>query len=203
MRVTINSRPASGLSEDQEKDVRLAPGWAVVQGAVLDSAAAASKVFFRLRIICICFVVLVWLVLFAMVAVPPSGDRDFLRKFALPMAVLTPLLLWLVYFMKRERLYASLPERSRASPPTGTAIRIDGTGLAIGDCSAAWKDVAVDGVDYSRVTGRYGSRAYFVGRLHVRLNDIPFVLDKTLLDEGVAIVDGIYRHKFRQIADTR
>src|SRR5262249_52924494 len=122
MRVTINNSTAAGLSDDQEKDVRLAAGWSVVQGSVLDSAAAASRVLFRWRIVCISFVVLVWLVLFAMVAVPQSGDRDFLVNFCLAMAVLTPLLPWLVYFIKRERLYWSLPERSRASPLTGTAI---------------------------------------------------------------------------------
>jgi hypothetical protein len=196
MRVTINNRPAAGLSDDQEKDVRLAPVWAVVQGSILDSAAAASRVLFRWRAICICFVVLVWLVLVALAILPQSGDRDVLREFALVMAGLTPLGLWLVYFVKRGRLYASLPERSRASPPTGTPIRIDGAGLTIGNRSAAWNEVVVDRVDYSLVTGRHAYRAYYVSRLHLRLNDVPFVLDKSLLDEGVAIVDGIYRHKF-------
>jgi hypothetical protein len=197
MRITINDRPASCLSDDQEEDVRLSREWSAVDGSVLDSGAAASRILFRWRIVCIAFQVLVWLVLYVVVSGARSGDRAFLGTFGLAMAVLMPFVLGLVYYVKRERLYASLPERARASPPTGTAIRVDCSGIAIGSRTAAWKDVAVDGVDFSVVTGTRGYRAYYIRRLHLRLNDVPFVLDRSLLNEGEAIVDGIYRHKFR------
>jgi hypothetical protein len=197
MRITINDRPASGLSDDQERDVRLSREWSAVQGSVLDSGAAASGILLRWRIVCIVFLALVWLVLYLVVNGARSGDRAFLGTFGVAMAVLMPLVLGLVYYLKRERLYASLPERSRASPPTGTAIRVDGSGIAIGSSAAAWKEVVVDGVDFSRVTGARGYRAYYVRRLHLRLNDVPFVLDRSLLAEGEAIVDGVYRHKLR------
>jgi len=197
MRVTINDRPADWLTDGQEKDVRLASTWAVIEGSVLDSSVAAAKVLFRWRIVCVCFVAFVWLVLFVMAALARPDDRTFMGNLALVLAVLTPLALWLAYWIKRERLYASLPERTRASPATGTSVRVDGSGVTIGSRSAAWNEVAIDGVDLARVTGAHGYRAYYVKRLHLRLNEVPFVLDKSLLDEGVAIVDEIYRRKLR------
>jgi hypothetical protein len=197
MRITINDRPTDALSDEQEKDVRLSREWAAVEGSVRDSEAAASRILARWRVVCIVFLVLVWLVLYAVAATARPGDRAFLGTFSLAMAVAMPLVMGLVYYVKRERLYASLPERSRASPPPGTAIRVDGSGVAIGSRSAAWKDVAVDGVDFSLVTAPRGYRVYFIRRLHLRLDDVAFVLDRSLLSEGEAIVDAIYRHKFR------
>jgi hypothetical protein len=197
MRITINGRTADGLSDAQERDVRLASAWAAVQGSVLDSGAAAAKVLTGWRNLCIGFVVVVWLVLYAMVATATPGDRVALGNFGLVLAVLTPLAMGVVYYIKRERLYASLPARSHASPPTGTTIGIDGSGVTIGSRSAVWKDVAVDGVDFDLVSAPRGYRVYFIKRLHLRLGDVPFVLDRSLLADGAALVDGIYRRKFR------
>jgi hypothetical protein len=111
------------------------------------------------------------------------------------MAVLTPLIFIAVYFVRRNRLYDSLPERARATLPPRTMVRVDASGLTIGGRFAAWNHVTLESVDFDLLKGRYGSRTYFVQQVAVRAKDFTCTLDGLLMEQGPAIVAEIYRHK--------
>jgi hypothetical protein len=195
MQVTIKGRPVSDLPANWTEDIRLGSERPAVSGLVLDRDAAAAKFLFRYRIVCVCFVIFIWLVLYGTVAMAQPGDRLFLGQFGLGMAVLMPLVFIAVYFVRRNRLYDSLPERARATAPPGTMVRVDGSGLTIGARFAAWNDVTLDSVDFELIKGRYGNRTYLVHQVAVRATDFTCTLDGLLMEQGPAIVAEIYRHK--------
>jgi hypothetical protein len=195
MQVTIKGRPALDLPANWDDDIRLGSERTEVSGAVLDTATAAARFLFRYRIVCTCFVVFVWLVLYAMAALATPGDQAILVPFGLVMAVLMPLAFVAVYFVRRRGLLASLPERARAGPPPGTKIRVDASGLTIGDRFAAWNDLTLDRVDFELIKGRYGARTYLVHQVAVRARDFSYTLDGLLMEQGHAIVAEIWRHK--------
>jgi hypothetical protein len=196
MQVTIKGRPATDLPANWDKDILLGSERSEVSGAVLDTDAAAAKFLFRYRIVCTCGVGFVWLVLYVMAAMATPGDRAFFVPFGWVMAMLMPLVFMAIYFVRRNRLYDSLPARAQASPPPGTRVRVDAAGLTIGDRFAAWNDVTVDRVDFDVIKGRYGSRTYLVHQVAVRAKDFSCVLDGLLMDQGHAIVAETYRHKY-------
>jgi hypothetical protein len=197
MQVTINGRPATDLPADWEKDIELGGERPEVSGVVLDLDAAAARFLFRFRIVCLVFVVLVWLGLYCMAALAQPGNQAFLATFAWIMAVATPLAFVGIYVLRRNRLYNSLPARVQESPPPGTKIRVDRSGLAIGDRFAAWDDVALDRVNFELIReGRSGRRTYLVHQLAVRTKEFACVLDGLLMQHGAAIVIEIYRRKY-------
>jgi hypothetical protein len=195
MQVTIKGRVVTDLPANWQKDIRLGVERAEVTGAVLGVDEAAARFLSRYRIVCACFIVFVWLVLYAMLAFAQPGDRALLVPFGLIMAALTPLVFVAVYFVRRGRLLASLPARAQAAPPPGTAVRVDASGLTIGGRFAAWNDVALDRVDFELMKGRYGSRTYLVHQISVRAQDFACTLDGLLMDQGHVIVAETYRHK--------
>jgi hypothetical protein len=195
MQVTIKGRPVTDLPANWQKDIRLGAERAEVTGAALGMDEAAARFLSRYRIVCACFIVFVWLVLYAMLAIAQPGDRVLLMPFGLIMAALTPLVFVAIYFVRRGRLLASLPERAQAGPPPGMAVRVDASGLTIGGRFAAWSDVALEQVDFELMKGRYGSRTYLVHQVSVRANDFAYTLDGLLMDQGHAIVAETYRHK--------
>jgi hypothetical protein len=199
MQVTIGGMAATDLPANWEKDVVLGRERPEISGSVIDTDAAADKFLVHYRIVCLCFVAFVWLVLYALAASAPSGDRQFIGRFALVMAVVMPIVFVMIYFIRRKRLYDSLPERARASPPPGTVVRVDPSGLSVGDRVAAWNDVDVDNIDFELLQGRYGSRTYLVHQVAVRTRDFSCVLDGLLIDQGPAILNEIYRHKYRRV----
>ena len=196
MLVTINGAPATDLPANWEKDIHLGADGRAVTGSVIDPATGAGRFLFRYRIVGACFVALVWLVLLALVSLANPTDREVLLPVGLVVAVGTPVLVVIVYFVRRRRLYASLPSRAEHAPPPGTKIRVDDSGLTIGDRFAAWGDVSLDRVDFEVIKGRSGGRTYFVHQVDVRSNAFAYTLDGLLLEEGPTIVAETFRHKY-------
>src|SRR5215467_12420124 len=91
VQVTIKGRPVTGLPANWQEDIRLGSERAEVTGTALGIDEAAARFLSRYRIVCACFIVFVWLVLYAMLAFAQPGDRAFLVPFGLIMAALTPL----------------------------------------------------------------------------------------------------------------
>ena len=196
MLVTINGAPATNLPVNWEKDIWLKGDGRAVTGSVIDPAVGAGRFLFRYRIVGACIVGLVWLALLLMVSFARPIDREVLLPLGLVAAVATPVLVVIAYRVRRGKLYDSLPARARRAPPPGTKIRVDDSGLTIGDRFAAWSDVSLDRVDFEVTKGRSGGRTYFVHQLDVRANDFACTLDGLLLDEGQAIVAETFRHKY-------
>ena len=196
MQVTINGRPATDLPANWERDIELGFERPEVSGVVLDLDAAAARFLFRFRIVCLCFVVVVWLGLYCMAALAQPGNRALLATFAWIMAAATPLAFVGIYVLRRNRLYDSLPARVQESPPPGTKIRVDSSGLAIGERFAAWNDVVLDRVNFELIKSRQGNRTYLVHQLAVRMKEFACVLDGLLMQHGAAIVIEIYRRKY-------
>ena len=197
MQVTINGEPPADLPENWQKDIVL--GWErpEISSSVIDTDAAMDKFLVRYRIICAGFVIFTWLVCYGLVAAAQRGE-PFLRTFGIILAVVMPFVFMGAYFLRKKGLLQSLPERARASPPPGTAIRVDPSGLTVGDHFAAWNDVIVDKVDFEVMSRRYG-RDYLVHQVSVRTKDFSCVLDGLLIDEGAAILNEIYRNKYRGV----
>jgi hypothetical protein len=196
MEVMINGRQTTSLPANWERDIRLGAERPEVEGRVLGPEAAAAKFLFRYRIICACVMVFIWLFLGVMFALGQPQDQLRFGPFFLALAVVTPLLLVVAYLVRRSRLYASLPQRSRVAPPPGTEIRVDGSGLTIGGRFATWREVEIDRVNFEFFTGRHGGRIYLVHQLDVRSKDFSFRLDGVLISEGSAIVAEIWRRKY-------
>jgi len=198
MQVTVNDEPATDLWEGWEKQILLGTYRPEVSGSVLDQDAATDRILARFRIVCACLVGLIWLVAFGLASAARQGEPA-LTTAAWGLAVVGPALLVLAYLARSRGFVASLPERAGRSPPPGTQVRVDAAGLTIGGHRTAWSDVTVDRVDFQFVSGRGGRRArtYFVRQIDLRSKDFAYTIDGTLLDEGAAIVNEIYRRKFR------
>jgi hypothetical protein len=196
MLVTINGAPATDLPADWEKDIHLPADARAVTGVVLDPAAGAERFLARYRIIGACFVGLVWLVLLVLASFAKPIDREVVLPVSVVIAVAMPVLIAVAYVVRLGRLYDSLPSRAERSPPPGAKIKVDDTGLAIGDRFAAWSDLSLDRVDFEVITGRHGDRTYFVHQVDVRSKDLTYTLDGLLLEEGQAIVAETFRHKY-------
>ena len=196
MQVTIKGRSGGDLPANWEKDIRLGAERSVVSGAVLERDAAAARFLARYRIVCACGVIFIWLLLFGLVALAKPSEQSLFNQIAVVMAVLMPMVFTAIYFVRRNQLYVSLPERAGVSPPPGTMIRVDAAGLAVGGRFAAWNDVTLDKVDFDLIKGRYGSRTYLVHQVAVRTKDVTCTLDGLLLEKGDAIVAEVYRHKY-------
>ena len=168
MQVTIKGRPVTDLPANWQEDIRLGSERAEVTGVALGVDEAAAKFLSRYRIVCACFLAFVWLVLYGMVAIAHPGDRALLVPFGLVLALLMPLIFVAIYFVRRARLLASLPERAKAVPPPGTTVRVDASGLTIGSRFTDWKDVALERIDFELLKGRYGSRTLLVHQVGVR-----------------------------------
>ena len=196
MQVTIKGRPGGDLPANWDKDIRLGAERSVVSGAVLERDAAAAIFLARYRIVCACGVIFIWLLLFGLVALTKPSEQSLFDQIAVVMAVLMPLVFVAIYLVRRNQLYASLPERARVSPPPGTMLRVEASGLTIGGRFAGWNDVTLDKVDFDLIKGRHGSRTYLVHQVAVRTKDVSCTLDGLLLEQGSAIVAEVYRHKY-------
>jgi len=193
MQVTMDGEPVADLPVDWERFLLLSPKRAEVTGFVLDAEAAGERSLAQLRVVCACGMGLIWLVTFGLAHVPGEGPGLVITAWVL--AGLGSGLMVLAYYARRKALNESLPERTRKLPPPGTKIRVDPIGLTIGERSAAWRDVAVDGLDYERLSGRYGTVGYFIKKIDVRTKDLACTLDVLLLQEGAAILAETYRQK--------
>lgn len=194
MQVTMDGEPAVDLPANWERYILLGPNRPEVTGFVLDSDTAAEKSLGQFRIVCVCGLGFIWLVAFGLTHVGATGQGASLIWGGWVIAVVTPVLLVLVYYARRKGLYASLPERSRKLPPPGTKIRIDASGLTIGERSTEWRDVAIDRVDFENMGGRRPHN-YLVHQIDVRTKDFAYTLDGVLMEQGAAIVAETYRHK--------
>jgi hypothetical protein len=204
MQVTINNGPVTDMSGRIAKDLRLGAAQETVEGSVLDGATAVSKFTFRLRVVCFCVVGLFWVALYFMISMSNPGDRIGMGEFGLVLAVLLPFILWLAYYFRRRRLMASLPNRIQESPPAGTRVRVDESGLNIGGRFTAWSSVTINRIDFEAFyAGRGGGRAYMVHRIQLRSGGVVSTLDGTLLDQGRAILDSVYRHKCADLVAPR
>jgi hypothetical protein len=142
-----------------------------------------------------CAVAFIWLLAFGGWALATPEECAFFRYFAPGAGAVTLLVFFALYRIRRKRWLKALPERVLASPPPGTLIRLDETGLTIGDCFARWGEIDVDRVDISSIGQIYGSSHYSLDRVLVRGPAFAFCLDRDLLLNGEKIVNDIYRRK--------
>jgi hypothetical protein len=196
MQVTINGKPVRHFSSWDERLVHLDTGEKPeVAGAALSAGDVIANQKYAFRVAMTTGVAIVWL-LAGLVFMFPEPGEHFLKPFALCLALFAPIIILVIRPFVLKRWLAKLPERMRGAPPRRTPIRLDAVGLAIGDRFAAWSEVVVHRVDISTHTGVDGHLAISVA---VRGPGFSFLLDRTLLENGPAIVNEIYRRKCRPV----
>ena len=81
-------------------------------------------------------------------------------------------------------------------PPAGTAIFLDAKGLSVGSETFAWPSLAIDQVELTRTSASSGETStviHIVDRLSLSAGTKTVVLDRTMLQNGLLLVDNAWR----------
>jgi hypothetical protein len=195
VQLTINETPAVPLSALDKRESTLGKAKAEIVGVVLSADEATARAMRRVGFAHACAVAFIWLLAFGGWAMATPEECAFFQYFAPGAAAVTLAVFFVLYRVRRKRWLKTLPERVLASPPPGSPIRLDETGLTLGDRFTCWDEIGVDRVDISSIGEIYGSSQYSVDRVLVHGPDFTFCLDRVMLLNGQEIVNDIYRRK--------
>jgi hypothetical protein len=197
MLITVDDKPVGALEADAESALALEREQSEVEGRVRSAEEAAARLSRNLLVVAACATGIVWLVLLVLwIAMTPMQSQS-LAPFFLGLAIVVPLVMIWVHKNKRARWLAQEPERIAGLPAPGTRIRADRRGLTVGDAFAAWSDLRAYSVEMTSMRGRYGRASYFLRRVLVRGLDIDCAIDISLIENGSALIDEVYRRLCR------
>jgi hypothetical protein len=203
MLITVDDKPVDALESDAASTLALEREQAEVEGQVLSAEEATARLSRNLLIVAACATGLVWLVLLVLwIAMTPMQAQS-LGPFFLGLAIIFPFVMIWVYKNKQARWLAREPERIAALPAPGTRIRMDRSGLTVGDKFAAWSELRAYAVEMTSMRGRYGRATYFLRRVLVRGPNIDCAIDISLIANGPALVSEVYRRLCRPVLNPR
>src|SRR5262249_32276818 len=195
VQVTMNGKPVRRFSSWDERLVHLGTGAKPeVAGVALSAGDVIAIQKYDFRVAMPIAVAVIWL-LVGLVFIFPVHGEPFVRPYALGLGLLTPIMILVIRPFTLKRWVAKLPQRMQGAPPPRTSIRLDASGLAIGECYAGWSVVFVNPFDFITHPVTF----YMAVSLFVRAPGFSFLLDRPLLKNGPAIVNKIYRRKCRPV----
>ena len=206
MLIIVDDRPVDALEPDAESALAVGGEQAEVEGRVRSAEEATARLSRNLLIVAACATGFVWLVLLApWIVMTPMQSRSLAPFFLgfIGLAIIFPLAMIWMYKNKRARWLAREPERIAAAPAPGTRIRADRRGLTVGDAFAPWGDLTAYAVEMTSMRGRYGRASYFLRRVLVRGPDIDCAIDTSLIENGPALINEVYRRLCRPVLKRR
>ncbi|MBV8189487.1 MAG: hypothetical protein JO339_19760 [Alphaproteobacteria bacterium] len=77
--------------------------------------------------------------------------------------------------------------------PTGTAVRLDASGLTVGECLTPWSDITIEAVEIATEFHPDGDDDYHAEAVVLDVRGQPVVLDRVAIANGPMIVDKALR----------
>jgi hypothetical protein len=197
MKVLINGTAVEGLTARQERSVSVGKARADVAGTVVSAEAATAALMRWARILFTCVGAFAGILIIGIVALADAQDRWLIYPFAVVMLIVVLGIIRWGYRRTERRWQSKLPARTAALPPPGTVVRLNATGLTIGDRSVAWSDLRVSELELLLISGADDS-ALIVDRMLLATAGADITLDRNLMQNGAAILDNVYRLLCRQ-----
>jgi hypothetical protein len=91
---------------------------------------------------------------------------------------------------------ARMAHRMEGLMPVGTVLAIDGAGLSVGPETFAWPMLAIDTLELSTgslPSGDTSTDIMIVERLSVAAGPKTFMLDRAMIENGMLLVDNVWR----------
>jgi hypothetical protein len=199
MRILINDKPVDALTPRQKKSFRLSRAVSEVKATVLTPAEATQAYIAETwRWFLILGGLAVIVMLGAAVAGPfiyPMND-SLISVGALIICAGFVLVMYLLLGHRVRTWNSKLAHRSEGLPPAGTANFLDARGLSVGSETFARPSLAIDQVELRRTSASSGETStviHIVDRLSLSAGTKTVVLDRTMLQNGLLLVDNAWR----------
>ena len=192
MRVVINGKPHDPLTPAQEKEINLFHDQPVVEGVVL-SADEATRLYVRgVKRVFTVMTVLVLVLSIGIALVAEPADRAIVFG-AVGVCVAALALFYFISLRRRVSKWQADLERRRAGLASdGSAVRVDAAGLTVNGSSSAWSALAIDTVEFRRISSKRLT-LYMFERLVVGSAAGPIALDVAMIGNGHFIVGTSWR----------
>jgi hypothetical protein len=199
MRILINDKPVDALTPRQEKSFMLSRAEPEVKATVLTPAEATETYIAQTK----CWLMILGgIAIVLMLAIAIAGligdpmDGTFIAVGVLVIGGAFVLFMYLLLGRRVRTWHRKLQHRSEGLPPAGTAIFLDAKGLSVGAEIFAWPQLAIDQVELTRgsvTSGDQTSTIYIVERPSLTAGAKTIVLDRTMLQNGLLLVDNAWR----------
>ena len=199
MRILIDDQPVDGLTAKRERSLMLGRVQDEVKGTVLTPAGATETYVRQTKR---WFTILAVLALVLMVAISIAGisyeprDGAFI---AVGVVIIGGGLLLFMRLLLSHRVRTwnrKLAHRVEGLSPPGTAIQLDGRGVAVGTELFDWPSLAIESVEFTSGTlpqGDSSTDIMLVERLSLTAGAKGFVLDRAMMQNGILLVDNVWR----------
>jgi hypothetical protein len=199
VRILVNDKPVDSLTPRLEQSLLLAKAQEAASGAVMNAAQATAAYIGQTRrwfmlLGSIAIALMLGIAVAGMVSDPIDGG---------PMAVGALIIggafvLIMVILLRRcvGGWNAKLARRSQGLAPAGTAIGLDAAGLRVGAESFAWPSLQIEQIELTQGSlGSDGSSSEVsvIERLSLSAGKRTLVLDRTMLSNGLVLVDNAWR----------
>jgi hypothetical protein len=192
MRVVIDGKPHDPLTPAQEKEINLFRDQPVVEGVVL-SADEATRL--NVRGIKRTFAVMTGLVMILSIGIALMADPAD-RAIVFGWVGICVAALALFYFLSLRRRtskwQADLGRRRTSLAAGGSMVRVGAADLAVGGNSFAWSALAIDAVEFRRISSKRLT-LYMFERLVIGSPAGPIALDVAMIGNGHFIVGTAWR----------
>jgi hypothetical protein len=192
MRVVIDGKPHDPLTPVQEKEINLFRDQPVVEGVVL-SADEATRLY--VRGVKRTFAVMTALVLVLSIGIALVADPAD-RAIVFGWVGICVAALALFYFISLRRRMskwqADLERRRTSLAAEGSVVRVDASGLAVSGISFAWSALAIDTVEFRRISSKRLT-LYMFERLLIANPAGAIALDVAMIRNGHFIVGTAWR----------
>jgi hypothetical protein len=192
MRVVIDGKPHDPLTPAQEKEINLFHDQPVVEGVVL-SADAATRLYVRgVKRTFVVMTVLVLVLSIGIALVADAADRAIVFGGVGICVAALALFYFLSLRRRTSKWQTDLGRRRTSLASEGSMIRVDAANLAVSGNSFAWSVLAIDTVEFRRISSKRLT-LYMFERLVIRSAAGPIALDVAMIGNGHFIVGTAWR----------
>jgi hypothetical protein len=194
MKLTINDREVDEFSPGQWRSVTIGDGMPHVEGYVLSVEEARAAIQRGMMVYSLSLTIFIPAVFVGVAVLSGPPARALMLPYTPFLAGGVLMLCCLMSTIKQGSFRAHLPDRMAALPPAGTRLRLDGRGISVGDRVLGWTDLRVSSIAFETRQRAHSRRDLLIKRLTLQAPRGPdLVLDRVLMQNGVAIVDQAYR----------
>jgi hypothetical protein len=192
MRVVVDGKPHDPLTPAQEKEINLFRDQPVVEGVVLsaDEATQLSVRGVKRAFAVMTVLVLVLSIGIAQVAAP--ADRAIVFAWVGVCVAALALFYFISLRRRMSKWQTDLERRRTGLAPDGSVVRVDMAGLAVSGSSSAWSALAIDTVEFRRISSKRLT-VYMFERLLIANPAGALALDVAMIRNGHFIVGTAWR----------
>ena len=192
MRVVVDGKPHDLLMTAQEKEINLFRDQSVVEGVVL-SAGEATLLYVRgVKRTFAVMTVLVLILSMGIALVADPADRAIVFGWVGVCVAALALFYFISLRRRMSKWQADLERRRAGLASDGSVVRIDTAGLAVNGSSSAWSALAIDTVEFRRMSSKRLT-VYMFERLVIANPAGIMALDVAMIGNGHVVVGTAWR----------